>query len=94
MDRGVDLQKPRKIDFYCYCKADQTEDITQLFESIGLSASVFHDDEDDDPETKFSIYGTITMVPDYDQIMEIQALLNRELRRFNTHCDGWGTMSD
>ncbi|WP_430428976.1 ribonuclease E inhibitor RraB [Parasphingorhabdus sp.] len=92
-ERGVDLQKPRLIEFYCYCKEHHVKKIADKFEEAGLSPEIFEDKESEDTATRYSIYGSKKMVPQYDKIIGIQIQLNEVLKEFETKCDGWGTLS-
>ena len=41
-----------------------------------------------------SVYSTICMIPDYDDLIRTQIELNQVLSPFGTYCDGWGTLVD
>ena len=93
--KGVDLNQPRDVDFYCYARDRATADrIIMLLDGMGFTSSVFDDDESESTDERLSVYSTINMMPDYDDLIRTQIELNEVLRPFGTHCDGWGTLVD
>ena len=95
VERGVDLTKPRIIDFYCYARDELTaqsivDDLTQL----GYACRISLDEETEEPEERQSVYASRSIVPSYKTVIEIQSELDLLLRRYETVCDGWGTLVD
>lgn len=65
-----------------------------LFDGLGFNSRVFEDEEPESDGRDISVYSTINMVPDYDDLIRIQIELNEVLKPFGTYCDGWGTLVD
>lgn len=93
--KGVDLSQPRGIDFYCWARDQATaEQIAALLDSRGFKSDVSDSDESEPADQRYSVYAAKWMVPDYEDLLRIQAELNVLLFRFGTCCDGWGTLVD
>ena len=93
--KGVDLDQPRDIDFYCWAKDRPTaERIVLLMNEMGFASHVHESEKSDPPDQKFSVYGAKRMVPDYDALIRTQIELSEALLPFGTYCDGWGTLVD
>lgn len=93
--KGVDLSQPRSIDFYCYARDRSTaERIAAILDERGVKSDVFDSDEPEPAHQRYSVYASKWMVPDYEELLRIQAELNAVLARFGTSCDGWGTLVD
>ena len=93
--QGVDLSKPRSIDFYCYARDRATADqIAAFLDEYGFKSDVSDCDEPEPAPLRYSVYAATWMVPDYDALLRTQAEINDLLRQFGTHCDGWGTLVD
>ncbi len=93
--KGVDLSKPRKIEFYCYAADYQTAlKIVEEVSELGFTPDIFDDREGSDKSKRFSVYSAKTIIPSYDNIIEEQRVLNELLEKYQTECDGWGTMSN
>ena len=93
--KGVDLGQARDIDFYCFAKDRRTANrIMKMLNNIGLKSEVFQSAESKKLGENPSVYATKRMVPDYDDLINMQARLNELLAPFDTHCDGWGTLVD
>lgn len=95
-EKGVDLTKPREIEFYCYAPDYKiASQIVGELSQHGFTPHIYDDgEEDNDASKRFSVYNAKMMVPTYQDIIETQRILNSLLKPFGTECDGWGTLSD
>ncbi len=94
LERGVNLSSSREIDFYCFAKdRDTANKIKKEVVLPGFSNKISKDPAEEIPDKIFSVYFCCNMVPDYDAIIKVQDLLNKQLKKFETYCDGWGTWS-
>jgi hypothetical protein len=88
---GSDLSKEMEIDF---CVAAPSElaglEFSVEAQKIGFSTDVSQDSETGD----WTCYCTRTMVPEYDEIIHIQSLLNAIGQDFNCFSDGWGSFGN
>src|SRR5687767_10297855 len=93
--KGVNLDLPRDIDFYCYASSlEIANQIAICLDAMGFKSRIFQDDEADRTDERISVYSTKWMIPDYELLIRTQAELNAVLLPFGTHCDGWGTLVD
>ena len=93
-NKGVDLNIPREIEFYCYAKNQEVAlNISEAVNSIGYKTDVYFDDEISESSKQYSVYCAKNMVPTYHDIVNSQIELNQLLKGFDTKCDGWGTLS-
>lgn len=91
-DAGVDLSLPREVDFYCYAHSKASAaSIARKMVELGFSARIFTNSDSTSITKRHSVYGTITIVPSYEQVIAIQSELNVMLADYGTVCDGWGT---
>ncbi|GAC19581.1 ribonuclease E inhibitor RraB [Paraglaciecola arctica] len=92
-EKGVDLNQPRKIEYYCYAENESVAfKIAAKIEDLGYQCDVFHDENASSIDKVYSVYCAQIMVPAYDDIIRTQSELNSALSNFNTKCDGWGTL--
>lgn len=92
---GVDLSKPRKIDFYCYAPDHETAlEIIEELSKLCFESDIYKNTEAANESKRLSVYSAKVMVPSYEAIIEEQRVLNRLLKKYKTVCDGWGTLSD
>ncbi len=95
MDRGVDLSQPRNLEFYCYAPNRLVAvDIADKVCPEGFKTEIFEDLEEESENKRVSVYFLHRMVPDYHEIVRIQNDLTKKLAKFDTYCDGWGTLSE
>ncbi|MBL8481015.1 MAG: ribonuclease E inhibitor RraB [Rhodocyclaceae bacterium] len=88
---GSDLSKAMEIDFFI----DVADEITGLRLTsdpalAGFSISV----EKDDPTGRWTCYCTITMIPDYDAIVGMEAILTATSERFGAIYEGFGSFGN
>ncbi len=99
---GIDLSKPRAIDFMIDVKSESagkrlTEDLARKGYSVQLEydpgepdfESGVDDEEDFGPS--WTVYATVTIVPEYDELIARQKALNEIATRHGAKCDSWGT---
>ena len=103
-DEGVDMSQPVLIEFAVAAPDDDAaQKIGAALAEHGYQAHVDFDegepDEDgaidpDDPEfgPAWTVYVGISMVPTYDEVMRIQADLDRIAGPHGGRADGWGVM--
>ena len=101
---GIDMSKPLLIEFAVAAPdGDAAEKIAAALAQNGYQGNIDHDegesDEDgeidpDDEEfgPSWTVYVGIPMVPAYDEIMRIQADLDRIADPHGGRSDGWGAM--
>jgi len=90
-EKGVDLTKPREIEFYCYVSdLALANEVAAKTKALGFLPDIY----EDETTSKISVYNTKKMVPTYQNIVENQRTLNSLLEAFGTKCDGWGTLSN
>ena len=93
--KGIDLTKSRNIEFYCYAENEVIAlNIAKQLDGLGYKSDVFNDDEAPSEDRRYSVYSALEMVPSYEEIVKTQKKLNSILSKFNTRCDGWGTLVD
>lgn len=89
--KGVDLTKPREIEFYCYVSdLAQANEVATKTKALGFLPDIY----EDETTSKISVYSIKKMVPTYQDIIENQKVLNSLLKAYGTVCDGWGTLSE
>lgn len=90
-EKGIDLTKPREIEFYCYVSdLEQANEVAAKTKALGFIPDIY----EDETTSKISVYNTKRMVPTYQDIMEKQKILNSTLKAYGTVCDGWGTLNE
>lgn len=102
--QGVDMSQPQLIEFAVAAPDESAANAIQAaLGEHGYQGHVDFDegdpDEDgevdpDDPEfgPAWTVYVGISMVPTYDEIMRIQADLDRVANPHGGRSDGWGVM--
>ena len=98
---GVDMSKARLIEFAINVSNESSaKDILRTLIENGYDSEIYYDEgeldgnEDDSDEfgPSWTVYANIKMVPEYDEIIKIQAELDRLAKPHGGYSDGWGTM--
>lgn len=85
---GSDLSRPMKIDFFV--KVPDEAAGSRLSSDLALadfSISI----EKDDESGRWTCYCAKTMIPDYQSIIDVEALLATVANRHGAQCDGFGS---
>jgi|SaaInlStandDraft_1057018.scaffolds.fasta_scaffold194709_2 hypothetical protein len=101
---GVDMTQPLELEFPVVAPNEQAANSIQnaIAQAGYQSEIVFDDGEPDedgliDPDDEefgptWDVYAKITMAPEYNEIIRIQAELSQLAAPFGGECDGWGAM--
>jgi hypothetical protein len=101
---GVDMTKPLQIEFAV--AAPDEDAATAIADALSKAGYDGHaefdegepdadeDDDDDEFSPSWTVYASVTMVPEYDEIIRIQEELDRLAEPFDGYIDGWGVMLD
>lgn len=104
--QGVDMARPLSIEFAVAAPDEAAANaIDETLTSAGYETQIEYDegepDEDgeidaDDEEfgPSWTVYANVTMVPQYEEIVRIQADLDRLAGPHGGNSDGWGVMLD
>jgi hypothetical protein len=104
--QGVDMARPLSIEFAVAAPDEAAANaIDEALTGAGYETQVEYDegepDEDgeidvDDEEfgPSWTVYANVTMVPQYEEIVRIQADLDRLAGPHGGNSDGWGVMLD
>jgi hypothetical protein len=104
--QGIDMSQPLLLDFQVHAPDQAAADaIGKALRQAGYDIEVVYDegepdeDGDIDPEDEefgpsWTVYVNREMVPEYHEIMRIQADLDRLARPHGGKSDGWGAMLD
>ncbi|MCA9162660.1 MAG: ribonuclease E inhibitor RraB [Pirellulaceae bacterium] len=99
---GVDMSAPLVIEFAVAAPDEASaHSIGQALAEAGYDAEVEYDEgepdedgmldeEDEEFGPSWTVYVDIEMVPEYDELMRIQAELDRIARPLGGNSDGWG----
>ena len=102
--QGVDMTQPLDIEFPVSAPDEASANaIEKALIDAGYECLVEYDDGelDEDDETAedeeefgpmWTVYVSVEMIPDYDEIIRIQADLDRLSGPTGGICDGWGVM--
>src|SRR5690606_26222282 len=106
--QGVDMTQPVLIEFAVAAPDDASATaIGEALTKAGYDSQVEYDagepdedgefdldDEEDDEEfgPSWTVFANVTMVPEYNEIMRIQADLDRLALPHGGQSDGWGVM--
>lgn len=105
--RGVDMSSPLLIEFAVAAPdEDSANAVAKALRAAGYDTEVCFDDgeidEDDegdelDPDDEafgpsWTVFANVSMIPEYDELMRIQADLDRLAGPHGGQVDGWGTM--
>ncbi len=103
---GIDMTQPMDIEFPVAAPNEEAANaIAAALIAAGYDAQVEYDDgepeddsEEDEEDDEFvpgwDVYVSTRMVPDYDEIIRIQADLGRIANPMGGMSDGWGVMLD
>ena len=105
---GIDMTQPMDIEFPVAAPNEEAASaIASVLIAAGYDAHVEYDDgepeedeedDDDDDDDEFvpgwDVYVSTSMVPDYDEIVRIQADLSKLANPLGGMSDGWGVMLD
>ncbi len=103
---GLDMTQPMEIEFPVAAPDEEAANaIAAALIAAGYAAIVEYDDgepeddsdddeEDDDFVPGWDVYVSALMVPDYDEIIRIQADLGRIANPLGGMSDGWGVLLD
>jgi regulator of RNase E activity RraB len=104
--QGVDMSQPLEIEFPVAAPDEASANsIGAAVTKAGYESQTEYDEgepdengeiDPDDEEfgPSWTVYVTVTMIPEYKEIMRIQADLDRLAGPFGGHSDGWGVMFD
>ena len=88
---GSDLTKPMVIDFAVAVPDESAgRRIAAAAVKVGFSAGIDQDGE----SGEWTCYCTRTMVPEYEEIIRQQELLDRIGQPHGGYCDGWGSFGN
>ena len=101
--QGVDLSQPLLIEFAVAVPDEPSAQNTlEAMTNAGFNSRIEYDEgePDFDPEADdegefgpmWTVYADVLMVPQYDEIIRIQAELDRLAGPFGGNADGWGVM--
>lgn len=103
-EQGVDMTRPLLIEFPVAVPDEAAANKTRMaMTRAGYDAHIDYDEgepDDDgeiDPDDEeygplWTVFATIKMVPEYNEIIRIQADLDRLARPFGGNSEGWGAM--
>lgn len=103
--QGVDMSQPLLIEFPVAVPDEASANkALQAMTKAGYESRVYYDegepdydpaiDDSDEFGPSWTVYADVRMVPEYNEIMRIQAELDRIARPFGGKSDGWGVMVD
>lgn len=103
--QGADMSQPMPIEFPVTVPDETSAHKTATaMTKLGYDSHIEHDEGEpdfdpktDDPEEfgpSWMDYANVEMVPEYAEIVRIQAELDRIARPFGGKSDGWGVMLD
>lgn len=101
---GIDMTQPMDIEFPVAAPDEEAAiEIARVLTEAGYEAHIEYDDGEDEEEEQegdeefipgWDVYANVRMVPDYDEIIRIQADLSRLANPLGGMSDGWGVMLD
>src|SRR5262249_31065674 len=90
-ERGSDLTKPMKMDFFIAVPSKGAGDrIALKARVLGFVTSV----EQDDDGLKWTCYCTKVLVPEYSEVVKIERQLDSIAKEFGGYADGFGTFGN
>lgn len=103
--QGIDMTQPLTIEFPVAVPNEASANNTAAaMIKAGYESQIEYDEgePDFDPETdeaeefgpSWTVYANVQMIPEYNEIMRIQAELDQISRPLGGKSDGWGVMLD
>ncbi len=104
--QDVDMSQPLDVEFPIAAPDEESANaITKALIEAGYVAHIEYDEGepneagDMDPDDEefgpvWDVYANIRMIPEYEEIMRLQADLDRLATPFGGKSDGWGVMLD
>ena len=89
-DDGNEMGQPMCIDFHLDMANEDIADICLT----RLSARKFTADKHEEDDGRWTVTVPVIMIPDYDEIVYFQEVLNKDLNRFGAETDGWGSFGN
>jgi len=98
---GVDMTQPLSLEFAIAAPDERSADaIAKSLSTRGYRAETYFDEGDAeaaaDEEGEFgpswSVYVSMTMVPNYDRLIRVQEELDQIARPHGGFADGWGSL--
>jgi len=95
-ERGSDLKKPMKVDFFIAVPSKDAGDRVALKARVlGFVTSVEQDDlKPDDDGFVWTCYCTKVLVPEYSEVLKIERQLDSIAKEFGGYADGFGTFGN
>lgn len=101
--QGVDMSQPLLIEFHVAVPDEESaNNVVTVIAEAGYDSQIVceegepdYDSEVDDEEEfgpSWTVDANVRMIPEYSEIMRIQAELDRIARPFGGNADGWGVM--
>lgn len=101
--QGVDMSQPLLIEFHVAVpdEASANKALAAIIEAGYDSQIVYDEGEPDyDPEIddeeefgpSWTVYANVRIIPEYNEIIRIQAELDQLAKPFGGNSDGWGVM--
>jgi hypothetical protein len=88
---GADFKKPQNIDFFIAVPDKMSgESILKALRDEGINCELEQDDESEE----WTCYCFIKMLLVYEDIIDIQKLLDEKSKPHGGYSDGWGVMAD
>ena len=101
---GVDMSQPLEIEFPVAVPDEASaKKVHQAMARAGYDSHIEFDegepDDDGDADDEefgpsWTVFANVRMIPEYDEIMRIQAELDELARPFGGNSDGWGVLLD
>lgn len=103
--QGVDMSQPLLMEFIVAVPDESSaENCLKAMTTAGYDADIEFDEgesdydpdgeDDDEFGPAWTIYVELRMIPDYHEIIRVQAELDRIARPWGGSSDGWGVMFD
>lgn len=87
---GHDMTKPMLIDFAIDAPSEDIADIV----IARLKAKDFVSKKSENDDGRWTVVVPVMMMPDYDEIVFFQKVLDDDLAQFGAKSDGWGTFGN
>jgi hypothetical protein len=102
--QGVDMSQPVQIEFPVAVPDEASANNTlQAMTQAGYDSHIEYDEgepdedgeidpDDEEFDPSWTVFADVRMIPEYTEIMRIQAELDRIARPYGGRSDGWGVM--